>query len=131
MRRFELTIWTLLVMKALVIIAISAGSRQRTTCESLEWADRRLQRRWPALRKALLAYFGSKGFELMSRGAIYRFIGVHLFGKIVPTGGVWMRRWTLMPMSAWVLEGLSRARARQYRYKAYALELVHVTAIVA
>jgi hypothetical protein len=80
-------------------------------------------RRW--LRCILKAYFKPNSIEKLRDGRIYRLLGVHLFGKIIPTGGVLIRRLTGLRMLTYTLVKPSLRAAYNYRYKACMFESVH------
>ncbi|MFC1555215.1 hypothetical protein ACFL7D_11330 [candidate division KSB1 bacterium] len=70
------------------------------------------------------------GFEIRGKGKIYRYLGVHFIGKIIPTGGIFWRRLTGMKMSSFSLGTSSLQGARAYLYKACFFELLHVSAFI-
>ena len=78
------------------------------------------------LRNSIASYFNPSPFERAGSGRIYRLLGVHVFGKIIPTGGVSVRRFTKLRMIAYTLRGPSLGAARDFRYKTCIFEALHM-----
>lgn len=59
------------------------------------------------LRNLLLQYYRPAFFEKFGYGIIYRFLGVHIFGKYLPTGGIQIRRLTKSKMQSYTLKKIN------------------------
>lgn len=93
------------------------------------WLYRWLERVAPVggrLRGVLCRYLNPKPLELWREGRIYRFLGVHLFGSIIPTGGIVVRRLTGARMAPYTLTGTSLAAARAFYYRTCVFEMLHM-----
>ena len=55
------------------------------------------------LRRPLCVYLSPKAIERAGDGKLYRTLGVHHFGKIIPTGGIVIRRLTGARMAPYTL----------------------------
>ena len=78
-----------------------------------------------APRRVLCRYFWPKGPELATNAKMYRYLGVPLFGRIIPTGGVAIRRLTGAKMAPYTLRGTSIGAARDFYYRTCAFEAAH------
>ncbi len=78
------------------------------------------------LRRPLCAYLDPKPFEKAESGKIYRLLGVDRFGKIIPTGGVAIRRLMGVRMAPYTLTGTSLRAARHFRYRTCVFEMAHL-----
>jgi hypothetical protein len=78
------------------------------------------------LRRSLCAYFAPNALERAGSGGIYRLLGVPYFGKIIPTGGVLIRRATGARMAPYTLAGTSIRAARDFRYRTCIFEAAHM-----
>jgi len=79
--------------------------------EGWGWLYRAVDRIAPAgraMRGALCRYFFPNGMERWRAGRIYRLLGVHWFGSVIPTGGIVVRRVTKARMA----DGTSPSRTR-------------------
>lgn len=78
-------------------------------------------------------YFLPRRFEVWNEGAIYRFLGVSVFGKIVPTGGILFRRITGAKMVDYTLQGssLSSSSIRRFFFRTCAFEAGHFLVLIA
>lgn len=116
-----------------------------TVAESLErgpfpcrdgwgWLYRAFDRIAPAgsaVRRAVCRYFQPNAIERARRGAIFRILGVHLFGAIIPTGGVAVRRITKARMAPYTLAGPSIGAARAFYYRTCVFEALHLPFLLA
>lgn len=82
-------------------------------------------------RRLVCGYFWPKSFERWRRGLLYRSIGVHIFGALLPTGGSSIRRWTGARMRPYTLSRTSVDAARQFFYKTCVFEMLHMPFLVA
>jgi hypothetical protein len=83
------------------------------------------------LRAAVRLYFLPRPIELWRQSLAYRLLGVQHFGRIVPTGGVWVRRLTHAPMRAYTLAGASPRAARRFFFRACIFEALHLPFMLA
>lgn len=93
------------------------------------WLYRSFDRlgRWlPPVRRSVCLYFAPWACERAGGGAVFRWLGVHLFGRIIPTGGVVIRRATGARMAPYTLRGTSLAAAREFYYRTCAFEAAHL-----
>ena len=92
------------------------------------WVYRGVERLEPdgALRTALCAYFRPTRLERWRNGLFLRALGVGLFGRIVPTGGITVRRLTGARMAPYTLAGTSVRAARAFYYRACVFEALHL-----
>ena len=114
-------------MNARVIQAIQQGSGP--TYDGWGWLYRTFDRLAPpgsALRSVLCAYYTPTRLETVGRGCIYRWLGVPKFGRIVPTGGINIRRATGARMAPYTLSGPSIRAARDFYYRACVFETLHL-----
>ncbi|MHC4179420.1 MAG: glycosyl-4,4'-diaponeurosporenoate acyltransferase CrtO family protein [Planctomycetota bacterium] len=79
----------------------------------------------PVFRALVRWYFLPRGLEAWNKGAIYRFLGVAAFGRIIPTGGVRIRRITGAGMVDYTLQCTTLASARKFFFRACAFEAAH------
>ena len=94
--------------------------------EWLERFDKKILKKHDILRRLLLFYFMPFFFEKIRYGCIYRILGVHVFGKYLPTGGINIRRWTGKKMQAYTLKSKSLESVKSFRYKSCFFELLHM-----
>lgn len=130
MGTYKIIFLSLLVFEAIFIIIIAVSNTKKTSSENLEQFDKFLSKRISPLRYIAAFYFRPKQLEILGKGFIYKILGVHIFGKIVPTGGLWIRKITGLKLYSWRLERASRKGARLYQYKSCAYELIHLTALI-
>jgi hypothetical protein len=78
------------------------------------------------LQRVLCRYFYPNALEMWRGGLLYKLSGVHLFGKIIPTGGVLVRRVTKARMAPYTLAGISLEDARAFYYRACVFETLHL-----
>ena len=78
------------------------------------------------LRRLVCGYFWPRGFERANNGRLYRLLGVRRFGRVIPTGGVAIRRLTGSRMAPYTLRGASVGAARDFYYRTCAFEAAHI-----
>jgi len=78
------------------------------------------------LRRVLCRYFYPCVTERWREGLMYKLLGVHLFGAIIPTGGIVVRRVTKARMAPYTLAGSSLRAARAFYYRACVFEALHL-----
>ena len=78
------------------------------------------------LRRALCGYFWPKGFECWAGSRVYKALGVGHFGRLIPTGGVLVRRITKARMAPYTLSGTSIRAARAFYYRTCVFEFLHL-----
>lgn len=102
--------------------------------DGYEWLQRfdsdRLKK-WPLFRRLLLLYYAPLPCETAGNGSIYRMLGVHRFGRYLPTGGIAIRNLTGKKMQAYTLKGLGLAAIREFRYKSCLFETLHMPFFIA
>jgi hypothetical protein len=86
---------------------------------------------WPWLRRLLIKYYIPGRLEFYKDGMIYRFLGVHRFGRYLPTGGIVIRNITKKKMPAYTLKGLNRDALKEFRYKSCLFETLHMPFFIA
>ena len=79
-----------------------------------------------SLRGLVCGYFWPARWE----SRIYRLLGVRQFGKIVPTGGIAVRRITRSRMAPYTLSGTSVGAARDFFYRTCIFEMLHLPFLV-
>jgi hypothetical protein len=96
--------------------------------ESDGWARlyRRFARLAPAVQRAVCRYFWPTTLERWRGGKFYDVLGVGLFGSVIPTGGIRVRRLTKSRMAPYTLSGTSVAGARAFYYKTCVFEFLHL-----
>jgi hypothetical protein len=82
-------------------------------------------------RKAVCTYFTPSKFELAGEGRFYRWLGVPQFGRIIPTGGIAIRRATGARMVPYTLARSTESAARDFYYRACVFESLHLPFFVA
>lgn len=93
------------------------------------WLYRTFDRIAPAespLRRIVCRYFFPCFPERWRAGLVYTRLGVGLFGKVIPTGGVVVRRVTGARMAPYTLAGTSLAAARAFYYRTCVFEALHL-----
>jgi hypothetical protein len=93
------------------------------------WLYRALERITPverAPRRVICRYFWPTSLERWRWGKIYRLLGVHLFGAVIPTGGIVIRRLTGARMAPYTLSGTSPGAARTFYYRTCVFEALHL-----
>ena len=80
----------------------------------------------PRLKAIVRGYLNPTPFESVGNGRIFRLLGVHWFGKIIPTGGLAIRRITHSRMAPYTLAGTSLRAARDFRYRTCVFEFLHM-----
>ncbi len=93
------------------------------------WLYRAFERLAPPgsiLRRAVCRYFYPSELERWRNGFVYRLLGVHLFGAVIPTGGIVVRRVTKTRMAPYTLAGQSLSAARAFYYRACVFEALHL-----
>ena len=104
------------------------------TDDGWSWAYRfydRVLKPCKPLRACLRLYFLPKTFELWRQSLLYRLLGVQFFGKLIPTGGIWVRRLTRARMRAYTLASSSRRGARLFFYRTIIFEALHFPFLLA
>jgi hypothetical protein len=86
----------------------------------------RLARSNDLFRRALCGYFWPKGFEIWAESKVYKALGVGHFGRLIPTGGVLVRRITKARMAAYTLSGTSIRAAQAFYYRTCVFEFLHL-----
>jgi hypothetical protein len=84
-----------------------------------------------AARHRVCGYFWPTRWERAGGGRIYRLLGVTHFGRVIPTGGVAVRRLTGATMGPYTLRGSSLGAAREFYYRACAFETMHLPFLLA
>ncbi len=84
-----------------------------------------------ALRRAVCRYFWPKGWERTGGGRLYTRLGVGWFGRVIPTGGVTVRRLTGWKMPAYTLRGPSLGAARDFFFRTCVFEALHLPFLLA
>jgi hypothetical protein len=82
------------------------------------------------LRNLILYYYKPFIFERFKHGFVYRLLGVHIFGKYLPTGGVNIRKWTRRKMQSYTLKGNTLSAAIEFRYKSCFFETLHLPFLI-
>lgn len=103
------------------------------TADGWQWLYRRFERLAPARscrRRAICRYFLPGRVERWEWGRIYRLLGVHLFGAVIPTGGVLVRRITGARMSPYTLARRTPAAAREFYYRTCVFEALHMPFLI-
>lgn len=93
------------------------------------WLYRAFDRLAPTrsvLRRAVCRYFYPSRVERWRDTLVYRILGVHLFGTIIPTGGIVVRRFTGARLAPYTLAGHSLGAARAFYYRACVFEALHL-----
>lgn len=85
----------------------------------------------PFLRRLARAYFAPTAIERAGDGRPFRVLGVPLFGRFVPTGGVEIRRITGWRMQPYTSKSSSLRAARDFFYRACVFEGLHFPFFVA
>lgn len=78
------------------------------------------------LRHAVCRYFWPKRLEIRAASKLYRILGVHHFGRLIPTGGALVRRITKARMAPYTLSGTSVGAAREFFYRTCVFETLHL-----
>lgn len=94
--------------------------------EWIETFDKNFLRKNKLLRTILGFYFKPFKIEFYKSGLIYRRIGVHVFGKYLPTGGFEIRRITKRKMQAYTLKYKNLNAAKEFLYKSCFFETLHM-----
>ncbi|NNG17177.1 MAG: hypothetical protein HKM89_11920 [Gemmatimonadales bacterium] len=79
----------------------------------------------PPVRRLARSYFMPSALERWRDGAVFQYLGVHLFGRVIPTGGISIRRVTGARMAPYTLSGVSLESARQFFFRTCAFESAH------
>ena len=77
-------------------------------------------------RRFLRWYFLPARWELAGRSRIYRRLGVKAFGRVIPTGGIAIRRMTGQRMRPYTLAAHSLRAAEQFFFRASIFEALHL-----
>jgi len=95
----------------------------------------RVYYRWvrpvPISRALVRGYFLPRSFETWRKAAVYRFLGVAFFGRIVPTGGIAFRRITGARMVNYTLRTATFEGARRHLFRTCAIEAAHLAVFFA
>ena len=87
---------------------------------------RRFVRPHRHLDRVVRSYFLPSRIEEWDDGRLYRMLGVHRFGRWIPTGGAGFRRLTGWRMAPYTLTGISIDATREFFYRACVFELLHL-----
>ena len=79
-----------------------------------------------AVRRIVCGYFAPSVVELAGDGILYRILGVPQFGRVIPTGGVSVRRVTRARMAPYTLAAPTLSSARAFYYRACVFEALHL-----
>ena len=93
------------------------------------WLYRMVERVAPAggrLRGVLCRCLYPNRIEQWRRGLIYKLLGVHWFGSVIPTGGILVRRVTGARMAPYTLTGTSLGAARAFYFRTCVFEMLHL-----
>jgi len=93
------------------------------------WLYRAVERAAPVggrLRGLLCGYLWPSRPELWRKGLVYKLLGVHWFGSVIPTGGIVVRRVTGARMAPYTLTGTSTGAARAFYYRTCVFEMLHM-----
>ncbi|MDH3455807.1 MAG: hypothetical protein OER90_03105 [Gemmatimonadota bacterium] len=93
------------------------------------WLYRAFEQVAPAgqfLRRVVCHYFWPTALERWRSGWIYRLLGVHLVGAVIPTGGIVIRRVFRARMAPYTLSGTSVGGARSFYYRTCVFETLHM-----
>ncbi|MDH4043980.1 MAG: hypothetical protein OEY20_04825 [Gemmatimonadota bacterium] len=104
------------------------------TTDGWHWMYRLFARLAPpnsARRRAVCRYFLPGRLERWGWGRLYRLLGVHLFGAIIPTGGVAVRRLTGARMAPYTLARRTVTSARSFYYRTCVFETLHLPFLLA
>jgi len=83
------------------------------------------------LRRSVCAHFWPRPFEQADNGRIYRRLGVSLFGRVIPTGGIAIRQLTGARMAPYTLRSSSIGAARDFYYRTCIFEALHTPFMLA
>jgi hypothetical protein len=84
-------------------------------------------RAFPFLAAIARGYFWPSRLERARDGLLFRVLGVPLFGRLIPTGGVVVRRATGARMAPYTLARASLGAARAFFFRACIFEALHLT----
>ena len=93
------------------------------------WLYRWVERIAPAGhwgRRALCRYFYPNRLETWRSGLTFKLLGVPVFGSVIPTGGIVVRRLTKARMAPYTLTGSSVGAARDFYYRTCVFEGLHL-----
>jgi len=90
----------------------------------------RVAPRGSTLRGIVCGYFWPSAAERWRSGAVFRALGVHIFGAVIPTGGIAIRRTTGARMAPYTLAGTSLRAAREFYYRTCVFESLHLPFLV-
>lgn len=82
------------------------------------------------LRRRVCRYFWPRRWE-RAGGGPYGALGVPWFGRVIPTGGIAVRRLTGLRMAAYTLRGPSIGAARDFFYRTCVFESLHLPFLMA
>ena len=83
------------------------------------------------MRGFLRWYFLPARWELAGRSKLYKLLGVHAFGRVIPTGGIVIRRMTKRRMRPYTLAAHTRPAAEQFFFRACIFEALHLPFVLA
>lgn len=86
----------------------------------------RLSARAPALGRLIRGYLYPTRLELKAQSRLYRILGVGWFGRLIPTGGIWVRRFFRVRMRPYTLAASTVEGARRFFYRTCAFEAAHL-----
>lgn len=82
-------------------------------------------------RRIICAYFTPTRLEQAGDGRVFRFLGVPAFGRVIPTGGITVRRISGARMRPYTLSAPTIGAARDFYYRACVFESLHLPFAVA
>lgn len=77
-------------------------------------------------RRVICRYFAPSALENAADGQVFRLLGVTVFGKVIPTGGIAVRRISGARMKPYTLSAPTLGAAREFFYRACVFEALHL-----
>jgi hypothetical protein len=77
-------------------------------------------------RRFVCRYFAPSRPELAGNARLFRLLGVGVFGRFIPTGGIAVRRATGAAMKPYTLHRRSLQGARDFYYRTCVFEALHL-----
>lgn len=114
-------------MESCVLKSIHNGSGPPS--DGWGWLYRTFDRLAPPasrFRRAVCTYFTPTRLETAQNGRLFRLLGVTAFGRIIPTGGIFVRRMTKARMRPYTLSETTLSGARDFYYRACVFEALHL-----
>jgi hypothetical protein len=128
---FEAIVLGFMVVGIILIIVFSHRDKAPDGYVWLARMDRDYLSKVNIIRRILLVYYRPFKLEIIGKGMTYKLLGVPVFGKFIPTGGFYIRRFTGWKMSSYTLESPTLKEARLFLYKSCSFESVHLAALLA